>query len=1169
MKDFNLKRSLNVIPVVTGGSGRPGCRRKWLWTGLLFVLASCGAGVAMAGQVRGGGKSGNLPALEILERAHTQFAQGDYETARQNYLQVLPSFPNNFDILRDLGYCYFVAGPRGYAEAARYYVRAYEINPQSTEVADRLSRCYMGLKKYREAAALEVKLARLPGAPADVWKRAAEAYDAAGDRTSARKAYLAYLQRKPGDLLARCQLARLEGLDRNYSDAARQYRMALSSNPNFIPALVGMARVDSWQGQLDTSLELYNRVLRFEPENSEALSGKAFVLLWQKRYRQAHELFERLHRRFPKDEEVTRGLNEAQRGIESQAFAAAEKNGSVSELMDYYQQQAEKDPKDVETLKALTTFSADARNCSQSADFGRKAMEASNGAPAVQLALARSLRLCGQYPQAVPYYRQYLESHPGSKGVLYELGDTLRLARRFPESLQVFRRLVQSDPANAGAQVGLGQSLAATGSYDEALACFNQALEKHPGHYDALQGKAYVLFWKGSNAGAQTIFEALEKANPGDQQNPRALKDIARAEEAAHWNALRPAADASPRLWIDFYRKRLETDPKDLQALKGLAYQESQLTQQQAAIRDYRHVLQVYPDDRDSKLELARLLSLDHQYAAAIDLYRQTLQQDPDNTSVQGSLARVYVWSGQPREALNLYAHLLDKDPSNTSYLLAAALLDTKLNDYDAARKKLGALLALDPANRDARLELARLNTHQGKYDAALEDYRLLLKRNPQDPEALLGKARISFYQGDLSEARTAATEAVEKQPNNFSSVFLLASIEHAQHHRRETLNLLKQAEKLSPGDAQVASLRNRTLSETRVTLTTTVAYAREIGPPSQANGRTGLPNEDLRMYTYGTTIGMNLFPATNSYISFNSSPSDSPPGPLRDSFGNQVPTGITGATAPYDFLYRQSTRFGRWLTIRGGAGFTRFGPGEMVPIPGQTSLIQGAAQRPVGLAGVSIGLTHGLSLDLDATKSAITYTPVSTRLGVIQDRLQGRLNFFFNPQTSLHVAYWYGRFTSEDYSHTVMVNGVSQSVVMADQDHGVGGTITFNRQVLHSYRFSMDLGYEGLIDGFAGPGHNVFMGFFNPSFYQRHEFVPRIYGSLWGPLGYDLSGGIGVQQTGRGAALTNAWMVSPNISVRVSRHLSLIFGYTHYNTAQILGPLRGNEVRFGTQWQF
>ena len=1166
---FDLLHSQIGRPIPAGSLCRRGRLGIWRSLAVLTVLAFGAGGFCAAGQARQAGRSQRLPALEVLQRAHTQFSQGDYQSARRNYLKVLPSFPGNFDILRDLAYCYFVMGPRGFAQAAKYYARAYEINPHSTEVATRLSQCYMALKKYQEAAAVEMKLANLQGSHAEAWKRAAEAYAANGDHSDARKAYIAYLQRKPGDLLARCQLAGMDGLDKNYSDAAAQYRIVLSSNPNFVPALVGMARINSWQGQLDTSLELYNRVLRFEPENSEALSGRAFVLLWQKKYRQAHEIFVLLHRRYPRDADVKRGLDDSQRGIESQAFVSARKNGKVPELMNYYREQAARNPNDVGALKALTSISADTQDCSRTLEFGKKAMESSNGSPSVVLALARALRVCGKYPEAISLYRRYLHSKPGSQTALYELADTLRRAKRFPEAIQTFRRLVQSDAGNADAQVGLGQSLAATGKYDEALANFNQVLEKNPGYYEALQGKAFVLFWKGNYDAAQAIFERLKKMDPNDAQNSEALKDIARAQRAARWNTLRPKAGASPQLWIDFYRKRLDGDPKDREALKGLAYQESQLSQRQAAVRDYRHVLEIYPEDRDSKLELARLLGLDQQYAAAISLYRQGLQQDPENSNVQASLARTYAWAGQPQEALEVYEHLLEQDPLNTGYLFAAAQMELRLKNFANARKRLGSLLAIDPEDRNARLELARLNINQGQYGEALKEYEYLLKRNPQDPAALQGKARMFFYQGNLSQAHAAAKEAVEKSPDDFSSLLLLASIEHAQHHRRKTLNLLKQAEKLSPGDAQVASLRNRVLSESRVTLTTTVAYTREIGPPSQANGRTGLPNEDLRMFTYGTTIGMNLFPATDSYISFTSAPSDSPAGPLRDSFGNQIPTGITGATAPYSFLYRQSTRFGHRLTIRGGAGFTRFGPGEMVPIPGQNSLVKGAAERPVGLAGVSIGLIHGLTLDLDATKSAITYTPVSTRLGVIRDRLQGRLNFFFNPRTSLQLAYWYGRYTSEDYYHTVVVNGVSLGGVMADRDHGAGGKITFSGQVLHSSRFSLDLGYEGVIYGFAGQGQNLFMGFFNPSFYQRHEFVPHIYGSLWGPLGYDLSGGIGIQQTGRGAAVTNAWMVSPNILVRVSRHLSLVFGYTHYNTAQILGPLRGNEVRFGTKWQY
>lgn len=805
----------------------------------------------------------------------------------------------------------------------------------------------------------------------------------------------------------------------------------------------------------------------------------------------------------------------------------------------------------------------------QSVDIGEKAQEISTQRPAAALALARSLRQHGKYPEAILYYRRYLQSRPGSERALFELGETLRLARRFRESVQVFRRLVRLNANNLDAEVGLGEALAAAGRYGQALACFNQVLKKRPDYYDALQGKAYVLFWQGKLAAARSAFETLRKRDPHDLQNSQALREIRRAQQAAHWKAMRPAAGASPQSWIIFYRKRLASFPKDREAMKGLAYKDAQLGRDDAAIQDFRRVLQVYPHDRDSELELARLLSHDRHYAAAIGFYRRALQQDPGDVNVLSDLARVYVWSGHQRQALKIDQRLLRLDPSNRDYLLAAGKIEMQLKRYHAARQTLYALLEAAPENKSAELDVARIDADQRRYRAAAQNYNILLKRNPQDPAALLGKARIDFYQGKLREAEAAATEEIQKRPNDFSALFLLASIEHARHHRRKALNLLSRAEKLSPGNDEVALLRDQTLKESRVTLRTTVAFAREIGPPTEFKGHTGLANEDLRTYTYGTTIGFNFLPRTKSYFSFASLPTDSPPGPDRDKLGNQIPTGITGATAPYEFLYRQSTRFSRRLTVRAGAGSVRFGPGDQVSIPGQILPVEAAKESPIGLAGVSFRLADNLCIDVDATQAAITYTPVSTRLGVIRDRIQGRINYFFNSRTQLHWAYWYEYDSSEDYTHTADVNGIIESTIRADHDRVQGELITFDRNVLRSERLSLDAGYEGRLYGVIGQGRDVYLGFFNPGFYQSHEIVPRIYGPLWGPVAYDVSAGIGIQQVGHGEAITRAWNVSPSFSVRVSRHLRLILGYVHYNTAQILGPLRGNEVRFSTEWQY
>jgi long-subunit fatty acid transport protein len=94
-------------------------------------------------------------------------------------------------------------------------------------------------------------------------------------------------------------------------------------------------------------------------------------------------------------------------------------------------------------------------------------------------------------------------------------------------------------------------------------------------------------------------------------------------------------------------------------------------------------------------------------------------------------------------------------------------------------------------------------------------------------------------------------------------------------------------------------------------------------------------------------------------------------------------------------------------------------------------------------------------------------------------------------------------------------------------------------------------------------------MGFFNPTFYQVHQLTARLYGIFHGPLGYDFSGGLGVQQVETHQPLTRALNLNPALSLRVNDRLSLKLGYTHYNYAQTLGVIRGNGVTLSTDSRF
>jgi hypothetical protein len=128
---------------------------------------------------------------------------------------------------------------------------------------------------------------------------------------------------------------------------------------------------------------------------------------------------------------------------------------------------------------------------------------------------------------------------------------------------------------------------------------------------------------------------------------------------------------------------------------------------------------------------------------------------------------------------------------------------------------------------------------------------------------------------------------------------------------------------------------------------------------------------------------------------------------------------------------------------------------------------------------------------------------------------------------------------------------------------------VLFIQNLFHSSSFSFDGGYSGEAFGFSGFRQQIYLGYYNPSFYQRHLATARFYGKLFGPLSYDFTGGIGLQQSFQGQALTRALNLYPSLTLKVSPRLSITAGFIHYNTALALGPLRGNEVQLSTTTKF
>jgi tetratricopeptide (TPR) repeat protein len=230
----------------------------------LVLLAGTAPVAGQTGEVR---PDTQRQILQKLQTAHVLYSQRDYAAARTLYLEVLPHYPQDFVILKNLAFSNYRL--RRYEEAAQYFRQAYELNP-TREVLDYLARSLSNAKRYDEAARLFRQLAESPGAPAVAWQLAAEAYAGAGQMDESEAAYDAYLQRNPGDLAARTDLGELYVEKKDYPKAVEQFRLVLSTNPNYAAALKGMGLAAARQDNHTEALEYYDRVLRLDRRDGEA-----------------------------------------------------------------------------------------------------------------------------------------------------------------------------------------------------------------------------------------------------------------------------------------------------------------------------------------------------------------------------------------------------------------------------------------------------------------------------------------------------------------------------------------------------------------------------------------------------------------------------------------------------------------------------------------------------------------------------------------------------------------------------------------------------------------------------------------------------------------------------------------------------------------------------------
>jgi tetratricopeptide (TPR) repeat protein len=254
---------------------------------------------------------------------------------------------------------------------------------------------------------------------------------------------------------------------------------------------------------------------------------------------------------------------------------------------------------------------------------------------------------------------------------------------------------------------------------------------------------------------------------------------------------------------IAIYQRLIDENPKDIEAMLGLASVLSWQKKYQESSAIYQKVRDMRPDIPDGELGLLRLKAWQNDHAAAeeglkalhskyperfdilmllgqvtawqkkyqasVEYYKKALAIHPENPEATKRLATTYKWMKNTKEGVKLYAKILEEDPNNVDALMGT-----------------GILFSQDGKNKEAIVYLEKAR------DAA---------PNRADIRAMLGT--LYSWTAQLDDAVTELQKSVALEQGNISNFIALGRIFRWQLKKEQSIKLYQRALELDPNNTE------------------------------------------------------------------------------------------------------------------------------------------------------------------------------------------------------------------------------------------------------------------------------------------------------------------------------------------------------------------------------
>jgi tetratricopeptide (TPR) repeat protein len=379
--------------------------------------------------------------------------------------------------------------------------------------------------------------------------------------------------------------------------------------------------------------------------------------------------------------------------------------------------------------------------------------------------------------KAIEEYRLAIEADPTSEYLTAGLAELYAKTGRIRDAVLQAQDILKADPNNLEAHKLLGRIyLRSLGDVQNgngsdsvlklAIEQYEEIVKLEPDSVDdhLLLGRLYKV--DNDLQKAENEFKFAQKLDPSSEEAVTALALLYTDENdynhAAQVLSSVPDASRSAKLYsvlgytyeqqkdykkaIEAYRKAVELDRDNLDAIRGLAQNLLNDGQTDAALEQYKIIADANPEDAQTYLRMAEIYRKEGKFDDALDSLKRAESMVQDSMEVQFGFAEVYQAEGHYQDAIQTLQELVKKSEKPD-------------NNYTQSEK----------SNRAVFFErLAIAYRDDSNIPMALETFRKMLPLGDENAERGYQQIIDTYREAkEWQQATDAAKEAVEKLPND------------------------------------------------------------------------------------------------------------------------------------------------------------------------------------------------------------------------------------------------------------------------------------------------------------------------------------------------------------------------------------------------------------------